>query len=121
MFELNSACGNHRASRGHAHEQKRAAIPITSNASVREKKYSAKSRKCGEPVRNNDESGKTKIAPQSLKNSLLCCWIKAGGRLIQNQNSRLLQKASRECKALALASGKLAAVRSNSLAKAIGQ
>jgi len=103
------------------HKKKRAAVSVTSNASMREKKYSANRRKCGEPVRDDDESGKAEIAPKTLKNSLFCRGIKTGGRLIQNQDSRLLQKGPREGKALALSSGNLAAVRSNALAKAIAQ
>jgi len=37
-----------------------------------EKKYSAKRRKCGEAVRDNDEGGKAEIAPKMLENVLFC-------------------------------------------------
>jgi hypothetical protein len=72
VFALNLVCGNHRKSESAAHKEKRAAVSIPSNASMGEKKYSAKRRKCGEPVRDDDESGKAEIAPKTLKNSLFC-------------------------------------------------
>ena len=62
-----------------------------------------------------------RLRRRPVKNSSFCGRIKARSRLIQNQNSRLLQNSSREREPLALSTGKLAGVRSDSLAKAVRQ
>ena len=72
-------------------------------------------------MRHNEEGGEAETAPQFLKNTGFCGRVEARGGLVQNQHPRLLQKSSGEGKALTLPTRKLAAVRSDSLAKTVRQ
>ena len=72
-------------------------------------------------MRDDDEGRQPETSPEFLKDTFLCARVQAGGGLVQNQHPRFLQKRSREGEALTLPTRKLAAVRSDPLAKTVWQ
>src|SRR6185312_9889901 len=89
--------------------------------SPREHEDSSKQRERRSTVSDDDQGRSAKTRSKIFKNKGLRRRVQAGGRLIQNQNTWFLQKSSRQGKTLAFSSGKLAAIRPNSLPWTIGQ
>jgi hypothetical protein len=72
-------------------------------------------------MRNNNNSGYAEMASNVLEDQGLAGWIETRRGLVQNQNSRLLEKCPRDSEALTLPSGELATARSDALPETVRQ